>query len=192
MRPSHISGIPHLNQPSSGVWAWRERTDTYSGPSAPSSPKAGGALCLVCLLGCRGRTRIRWGSGNFPAGHSQTELDESQGASLPVQTGEVCWPEVASAAGWYPQAEAAFGASEDRRCRQDGRNSSLEAVRETRVWGFWSQETCLGVLLHSLRGVVSEDQDLWRLQGELQLRGRAGHWCKTRSKQFETQGIFVT
>ena len=87
MRPSHISGIPHLNQPSSGVWAWRERTDTYSGPSAPSSPKAGGALCLVCLLGCRGRTRIRWGSGNFPAGHSQTELDESQGASLPVQTG---------------------------------------------------------------------------------------------------------
>ena len=96
---------------------------------------------------------------------------------------ESCWPEITSAAGWYPQVEAAFGAREDRRCRWHGRNSSLEAVRETRVCGLWSQETCLGVLLHPLRGVVSEDQDFCRLQGELQLHGRVRHWSHCQSSR---------
>lgn len=56
--------------------------DIKGGPAIPSSPEAGGTL-----LGCRQRAITLWAPGNYAAESSQTELGQSEAASLPVQMG---------------------------------------------------------------------------------------------------------
>ena len=96
-------------------------------------------------------------------------------APRPLRVG--CWPEIALPRG-EPQGSAQWQQHDsskrrqhlglgDSRCRQHSRSSFLEAVRETRVGGLWSQGTCLSVPLHLLAVVVSVDPDpFMETQGE--------------------------
>lgn len=77
-----------------------------------------------------------------------------------------CWPEIAWPRGesksWHGQQQ--HDTSKRRQNLGSGvqvthRSSSLEAVREAKVCGLWSQGTCLSVPLHLLAVVVSDDQD---------------------------------